>query len=268
MKIIRGIKRTIEKMLPKPLLYLYYRFLYPGDVISLIVFLFKPNAKVSFYQRISIVKQLYVISYTIDCRHTQKDIIPFIEAILPIPHHIEGCIVEAGCYKGGSTAKFSIAAKMANRRLVVFDSFEGIPEHNESHDKDIFGNRVCLRPGILRGTLEEVKKNISRFGELGICEFIKGWFDGTMPEFSEPVVAIYLDVDLVSSTRTCLKYLYPLLVPGGVLYSQDGLFPLVIDVFSDYEFWEKEVGYPKPHIECIGKQKLIKIVKPTSLENK
>jgi len=89
-----------------------------------------------------------------------------------------------------------------------------------------------------------------------------------MPKFSKSIVAIYLDVDLASSTRTCLKYLYPLLVPGGVLYSQDGHLPLVIDVFKDDEFWKKEVSYPKPHIEGLGKKKLIKIVKPINFENK
>ena len=267
MRKIQGIKWKIEKMLPKPLSYLYYRFLNLGDIISLIAFLFKPNPKVSFYKRLFIAKQLYVISYAVDCRHSQQDIIPFIETILPMPHHIKGCIVEAGCFKGGSTAKFSVAAKMANRRLVAFDSFEGIPEHNEPHDKDIFGNSVDLQPGRLSGTLDEVKRNVSRFGELEVCDLIKGWFDDTMPEFSEPMVAIYLDVDLASSTRTCLKYLYPLLVPGGVIYSHDGLYPLVIDVLNDNEFWENEVGYPKPHIENLDNRKLVKIVKPTSLEN-
>jgi len=181
--------------------------------------------------------------------------ISFIKTILSVPKHIDGCIVEAGSYKGGSAAKFSIAAKIANKRLILFDSFEGLPENNE-----------LMTTGAWCGTLDEVKRNISKFGELDICELIKGWFDDTMPKFSKPIVAIYLDVDLASSTRTCLKYLYPLLVPGGVLYSQDGHLPLVVDVYKDDEFWNKEVGYPKPHIEGLGKQKLFKIVKPLTLK--
>jgi len=70
-----------------------------------------------------------------------------------------------------------------------------------------------------------------------------------------------LDVDLASSTRTCLKYLYPQIVLGGILFSEDGDFPLVIEVFNNDEFWQKEVGYKKPYIEGLGKSKLIKIVK-------
>jgi hypothetical protein len=49
--------------------------------------------------------------------------------------------------------------------------------------------------------------------------------------------------------RTCLKYLYPLLQPGGVLYSQDGHLPLVCDLFDGDKFWEQEVGVRKPAIE-------------------
>lgn len=52
----------------------------------------------------------------------------------------------------------------------------------------------------------------------------------------------YLAVDLTSSTWTCLQHLYPKIVPGGVLMSQDGDFPLVIDVFDD-DFWKNVVGY-------------------------
>ena len=238
----------------------------PKDAISLTAFLFKHNSKVSLNQKLSIIKQLYVISKAINCPHTQYEIISFIETILSIPQHIEGCVVEAGSYKGGSTAKFSIAAKIANRKLVVFDSFEGIPQHNEPYDKDIFGKGISFPSGIYCGTLDEVKRNVSRYGEIKVCDFIKGWFEDTMSKFSKPIVAICLDVDLASSTRTCLKYLYPLLVPGGVLYSQDGHFPLVIDVFNDDEFWNKEIGYPKPHIEGLGKERWIKLVKPIEFE--
>ena len=48
-------------------------------------------------------------------------------AILRIPPEKEGVIAEFGCYKGISTVAMSIAAKYAGRRLLVFDSFEGLP---------------------------------------------------------------------------------------------------------------------------------------------
>jgi O-methyltransferase len=82
-----------------------------------------------------------------------------------------------------------------------------------------------------------------------------------MPTFEGRVCAAYLDVDLAASTRTCLKYLYPKLSPGGVLMSQDGDFPLVLEVFNDEQFWEHEIGAPMPRVEGLGRKKMLKIVK-------
>lgn len=252
----------IHGKLPKPLKALYCFFNCPEDIPSLLSFLTARNLKISFLKKLYIIKQLYVTSYAVICPHTQHQIISFIKTILSIPPDVKGVIVEAGSYKGGSSAKFSLAAKLANRRLFLFDSFEGIPNNKEPHKKSIFGHDLFFPKGSYCGLLDEVKGNISKYGDLSACEFIKGWFENTMPKFSQTIIAAYLDVDLASSTRTCLKYLYPLLAPGGVLYSQDGDFPLVINVFKDNKFWEKEVGFPKPYIEGLGKQKLIKIVKP------
>ena len=74
-------------------------------------------------------------------------------------------------------------------------------------------------------------------------------------------MAAYLDVDLVSSTRTCIKYLYPLLVPGGVLFSQDGHLPLVVQLLNN-ESSGDEAGCFRPPIHGLGTRKLVRIVKP------
>jgi O-methyltransferase len=203
---------------------------------------------------------MYAISEEVSCPHLQSEVLAFMEAILSIPPSSSGCVVEAGCYKGGSTSKFSLAAKAAGRRLVVFDSFAGIPENDEKR-----GGKYIHAPGIWCGTLDEVKANISTHGDISVVDLVPGLFDATMPEFTKPIAAAYIDVDLASSTKTCLKYLYPLLIPGGFFYSQDGHLANVIQVYDDDEFWRNEVGFPKPHIEGLRTQKLIKIVKPLPL---
>jgi O-methyltransferase len=184
-----------------------------------------------------------------------------IRSILSVPPSLNGCVCEAGSFKGGSTAKLSIACKIVGRRLFVFDSFEGIPESNDNHDKNIDGERAFFRKGSYCGSLQEVTDNVYQFGELGVCEFIKGWFENTLPQFSEPIAVLYLDVDLASSTRTCLKYFYPLVVPGGVIYSQDGHLQRIIDLLGSIDFWENEVHVSRPEIEGLGEKKLIKIIK-------
>jgi O-methyltransferase len=234
----------------------------PKDIASVVGFLRREFPGVSRAQALSLVLSMYRISYSVDCPHTEHEMLSFITTILTTPQSVRGCVVEAGCFQGGSTAKFSLAARLAGRRLVVFDSFEGLPENQEAHARTIFGEIPNFQKGVYRGTLEEVQRNVGQYGELGVCTFVKGWFDDTMPAFSEPIAAVYLDVDLVASTRTCLKYLYPLLSPGGHLFSQDGHLPLVIETLRDPDFWMNEVGYAPPHFEGLGSRKLVMARKP------
>lgn len=226
--------------------------------------IFPPKmGSLSYFKRVSLLWKFKLITKKVPCPHTQDEIITFVDAIFRIPPEEEGCIVEAGSYKGGSTSKFSLAAKIAGRELYIFDSFAGLPDNSEPHEKSILGHSIkgWFRKGKYCGSLEEVKNNIAKYGEIGVCHFIKGWFEETMPLFNKRIAAAYLDVDLASSTKTCLKYLYPLLVPGGVIISQDGDFPLVIEVYNDERFWEEEVGCKKPYIEGLDERKLIKTVK-------
>jgi len=217
----------------------------------------------SIQARKDFVKKLDRVSKNVECPHNMSHTLSFIVDLFKLPDDVEGCVVEAGSYKGGSTAKISLASKMTNRPLVVFDSFEGLPENDEDHDKSIFGYSIkgWFGDGKFCGSLDEVKNNVNKYGEIKQCSFIKGWFEDSMSTFHSKICAAYLDVDLASSTKTCLKYLYPRLVPGGFLYSQDGDFPLVIDVFDDAKFWENEVGCRKPFIEGLRESKMIKIVK-------
>lgn len=255
----------IKKYLRKKFSDSIYNFLRiinnPKTIFYSLVFLMKYIQNVPFKKKLFIVKQLYQIDFNIISPHTQYEMLSFILVMLKLAPEIKGNIVEAGCYKGISTAKFSLAANIIHRTLVVFDSFEGIPQNDENHYKSIFGRKVNFKKGDYCGTLDEVKNNVAKYGKIENCRFIKGWFDDTMPNFKEPIAAIYLDVDLALSTRTCLKFLFPLLSKGGTLFSQDGHLPLVLDVFNDEKFWLDEVGFKKPVIQGFGKNKLLKIVK-------
>ena len=256
------IRETVPPSLLQPMLLAYRAVRYPQDLVKVADFLRRELGATTLAQRLTIARHLYRVSFSVDCPHTQFEVLSFIEAILAPPASVTGCVVEAGCFKGGSTAKFSVAAAIAGRDLVVFDSFAGIPANDEAHDRNIYGGDASFPEGSYRGALDEVRGNVARHGRVEVCEFLPGWFEDTLPGFSRPVVAAYVDVDLASSTRTCIKYLYPLLVPGGVLCSQDGHLPLVIDVFRDDAFWEDEVGVRPPHVEGLGERTLLRVVKP------
>jgi O-methyltransferase len=215
----------------------------------------------SLFRRLGLIRRAYRISYSVDCPHMEGEMARVMAAILSVPRDVEAVIVEAGSYKGGSASKLSRAVRYAGRKFMVFDSFEGIPEHHEAHSKNIYGGDAYFPPGSYKGSLDEVRSNIARYGAVEVCHFVKGWFDDTMPGFKEPVGVAYIDVDLESSTRTCIRYLYPLLVPGGVLFSQDGHLPWVINLLRDEKFWRDEVGVEPPRMEGLGKRKLVAIYK-------
>lgn len=231
------------------------------DIKAILKFLRNNKLKITFKGRLGLIKKFYIVTFNIDCPHTQEEIISYVTRILTTPNTVNGCFVEAGCYKGGSTAKFSLAAKLARRELIVFDSFEGIPTNVEPGEKGLFGGGATFREGDYCGPIDEVKANITKYGYIKNCELIKGWFDDSMPNFRRQLAGIYLDVDLESSTRTCLKYLYPQLVPGGYVLSQDGHLPRIVKLFENNKFWEEEVGCQKPEIISLGKKKLIEVQK-------
>jgi len=254
------MRKLLRKTLPRPLINLLCCLRNWRDLPSIAGFLRSEIPGVSFADKLRLTWQLYVISVRVESPHTQQETIRMIRTILSLRTG-NGVVVEAGCFKGSSTAKFSLAADAVGRTLVVFDSFEGIPANAEPCQRNIFGKDATFQQGAYRGSLEEVRANVAKFGRSQRCRFVPGWFDATMPGFKERIAAAYIDVDLASSTRTCLRYLYPLLEPGGVIYSQDGHLPLVIDVLNDDDFWLREVGCPKPVIHGLGSQKLVTIVK-------
>jgi len=260
--LLQRIKSALKAspLKSSPLIYVYRVLHRPSDVLAALRFVFRSNPEISRMKRARMALRSYWISEQIDCPHSEAEVLTCMDSILRVQG--DGCIVEAGCYKGGSTAKFSLAARIKKRPLIICDSFEGIPPNDERHERDIFGARAGFAAGDYKGSINEVQANVKKYGHLDSCVFIKGWFEDTLPSFNRPIAVAYIDVDLASSTRTCLKHFYPMLIAGGVLLSQDGHLPLVLEVFRDQNFWRNELHCEMPRIEGLGTSKLLKIVKP------
>ena len=278
------LRSRIKRITPWPLHYLYRKIYYfPQDFPAAMGFIFhKTHSPTTFGQRVRLVKKFYTISYRVDCPHTENELITIARKILNLGSGISsaagnennsistkrktekavqvpGVIVEAGAFHGGSTAKLSLVAQLANRKFHVFDSFEGMPENTEEHGKSIYGREHHFPKGSHAVGLEEVKGNVKKFGDITRVEFHKGFFSDTMPHFHEPVAVACVNVDLVQSTKDCLRYLYPLTSPGGVIFSQDAHFPWIIKLLNDDSFWEHEIGIKKPLIEGLGSSKFVAI---------
>lgn len=256
------MKTRLRPYVPESALQVRRRMLGLRNQLPLTRLKYFPHARTTFEQRRMLVERVRAADTGMVCAHTAAEMERIISAILAIPPSTRGCIVEAGCFKGGSTVKLSHAVKLVGRKLYVFDSFAGLPTHDEQHGRTLFGDKIDFYPGRYKGRLDEVRQNVTRFGAVDVCEFVPGWFDDTMPHFHEPIALAFIDVDLASSTRTCLQYLYPLLVPGGSIFSHDGHLPLCMEVFRDDAFWKDVVGHARPAIPGLGRRKLLQIRKP------
>lgn len=207
--------------------------------------------------RAALLWQSIKASQLVACPHREAEVLKFVDCVLQLPADLEGCVVEAGCYKGGSTAKISLACRRVGRELVVFDSFEGLPDSEETEVDTLYGATRDFSAGAYAGAVGEVQSNVVRLGAPEVCSYVKGWFDQTMLDFDRPIAAAFLDVDLSTSTRTCFQYLWPLLSPGGFVYTHDGHLPPVLKVLTDREWWNDVVGQEPPPFVGMGRTKVV-----------
>lgn len=152
--------------------------------------------------------------------------------LLEIPPSVEGVVVECGCFQGGSTVNLSLLCKIVGRKLIVYDSFEGLPPPTP-------GDRAASPwgTGLYAGSLDVVRENVRRHGALEVCTFRKGWFADTMPAHVEPVVLAFLDVDYQASIHDCMLTLWPKLTPKGYMFIDEYVFNDYCALFWSERYW-------------------------------
>jgi hypothetical protein len=216
-------------------------------------------APVGPLRRIDLIRRFTAITNWTRGYHTLGEMLRVCEEILRRPRPT---VLEAGCGHGSSTAKLSLATRAAGGRLHVFDSFRGLPANRERHTH-LDGRSIAFRPGAFRATLPAVQRAVTRLGAPEVCSFHKGWFAETLPALERrPFLdVVLLDVDLLESTRVCLRELVPRLRSGGVLVTLDGQLRATHDLLADAAFWRDEVGTAPPIIRGLGHDKLVTVVR-------
>ena len=152
----------------------------------------------------------------------------------------EGCIVECGTWKGGSAVNLSLVCKMTGRKLIIYDSFEGLPE-GRTEDRQGF-----YETGDYRGPLEEVQANLKRFGSIEVCEFRKGWFDKSLPDHAEPILLAFIDVDLELSLEPCVRFLWPHLIDKGYIFIDEYVGLDYCSIFWSERYWKETFDRTPP----------------------
>lgn len=157
-----------------------------------------------------------------------------------VKNDIKGDFVECGVWRGGSTMAAIdtlLKAGDTSREIYLYDTFEGMSEPTEL-DKVFTGTGA---DELMRTTkkedptsvwcysaLEEVQQNVGKLNyPTGKVHYVKGKVEDSIPGTLPGKIALLrLDTDFYESTAHELKFLYPLLVPGGVI------------IIDDYGHWE------------------------------
>jgi len=194
----------------------------------------------SFWKKLLIALRMVVNRFRVPTASNFIEHLVMATEILKVPKSVAGVAVECGCYKGGSTANLSLVCALAGRRLVVFDSFRGLPEPGPQDAGHIVLERHEIHryaEGYWAGSLEEVKRNVARCGNLSVCEFRPGYFEEALPGFNERVVFAFVDADLRDSVKTCVQYLWPLLEDNCRIYTHEAQHQEVVQLFYDSALW-------------------------------
>lgn len=192
-----------------------------------------------------LVRRFECIDQEVPIATTPTDGLLLAEMLLNV--EAEGDIVECGCYAGGSSAKLSLLAKIRDRKLTVFDSFEGLPAVEQYYLRD----QHCRRSDDwvtdwtkerYRARPDEVQNNIERYGDLSVCSLVKGLFNETLTPNNLPdqVSFAFADVDLANSARDCFTALWPLLSNCGIYVTHDTAYIKVLQELYSAKLWKEQ----------------------------
>lgn len=200
----------------------------------------------SLLERLQILFRFILIDWNILHAHKPCEIAHVCKVLAERAAKPGEVMVEAGCWKGGSSAKFSILCKKLGYRLYIYDSFQGIEPVKENGGYDI---SLC---GEYSVTESELLYNLRQYGEIEVCHVYKGWFSETLATspVCDPIRVVYVDCDLQKGTQEVLRGVIPSLVDDGCIFSQDYHFKPVRQLLHDPCTW-RQLGRPFPAIKVL-----------------
>jgi O-methyltransferase len=200
-------------------------------------------------QKLALIRRFVRVDWHVSHGHTPFQIACVCRALAERPAKPGEAMLEAGCFQGGSSAKFSILCKLLGYRLHIYDSFCGVedmkPEDTaESYD---FSGEFASPESVL---LDHLK----RYGEPDVCDTHPGWFADTLGgrPLPYPVRVAYIDCDLAKGTHEVLESVVPALTEDGWAFSQDYHIKPVRDLLSDPQTWQP-LNTPQPAVRRLDK---------------
>lgn len=150
---------------------------------------------------------------------------------------LSGNVAEVGVFQG----EFAqiINEKFSNRKFYLFDTFESFDKNEFSKEYEM-GN--CKEDFDKVFTYTSVQKVLNRMPYPEQCIVRKGLFPTTAEGIDEKFVFASIDVDFEKSIYECIKWFYPRMVEGGVIFIHDYNNKQLFGVKKAVEQFEKENG--------------------------
>ncbi len=136
---------------------------------------------------------------------------------------VPGDVVELGCFEGSTAIimQKTLDQLESEKRLHVYDSFEGLPAKRPEDGSTDFAEGDCQ---VQMGHLVELFES----HETRLPEIHSGWFSKTLPDqLPEKIAFAHLDGDFYSSIMESLEYVYPRLSPGAIVVIDDYCDPAI-----------------------------------------
>jgi hypothetical protein len=223
------------------------------SIHEICLFIFRPRFPVTFgaIDRLRLIWQFVVAELNVSGTTTVLETIWLAYAcnLAPADNH---SWVEVGCFKGLSSVRLSLLCKYAGSRLHVFDTFAGLPTGDEVYHSVDGGMSVHFQPGSYRGTEEEVRENVTKYGDLSRVSLTKGDVKSAMGNSGlEDISFCFLDVDLVESYKSCFTHLAHRLCPGAIVVIHEASYAPIRALVLSNSYW-KELGIPAPQVTFIA----------------
>lgn len=154
--------------------------------------------------------------------------------------HVQGAVAELGVFRGYFSAL--INQRFFKRKLYLFDTFDGF-EQKEIEKETKMGR--CNEMFVQYHADTSVKRMVDNLPFPQQCEICKGFFPESITEEAakESYAFVSIDVDFEDSIYEGLKFFYPKLNEGGVIFLHDYNSAFLSGVKSAVKRYEDSLGY-------------------------
>ena len=197
--------------------------------------------------RMTLLIRFLGIDWHVLLGHTPFQCAAVCRALAEVPGQPGEAMVEAGCWNGGSSAKWSILCKLLGYQLVIYDSFEGVEHMKPLEWEHDFSGEYAAEEQV-------VWENLKTYGEADVCQTIRGWFSDTMAAGKVPfkVRLAYIDCDIAKGTKEALIGVVPALTEKGYIFSQDCHIPSVLKLLTNTATWS-DLQIPAPLVKRLDR---------------